>query len=60
MIFDEIKEYCPAHNICRANGNFAERTCKYSNNPERKLTMQCAAGIVTLLSKLLEVTKSGK
>jgi hypothetical protein len=59
-MFEDIQHYCPAHKICRENGNFAEKTCKYANNTERKMTLQCAAGIIIQLQKLVDAQRGGK
>lgn len=56
-IFDDIQHYCPAHRVCKETGNFSEKTCKYANNTERKMTIQCAAGIMMMLEKLLAQKK---
>lgn len=56
-ILDEIQHYCPAHKICKENGNFSEKTCKLANNAERRLTMSCAAGIMMMLHKLVAAKK---
>jgi len=51
-LFDDIQHVCPAHKICKENGNYSEKTCKYSNNTDRRMTSQCAAGIILQLQKL--------
>ncbi len=53
-MFDEVQTYCSAHKLCRANGNFKDQTCKVSNNTQRTINFNCAAGIILMLDKVLK------
>ena len=56
----DVQHFCPAHQICRENGNFKEATCKISNNTRREISFQCAAGVILMLDKVLKSVGKGK